>query len=109
YKQFNGAKPTKQESFNSGEAKLAPISNIVQLYVAMRCEAAFLEKTIFTEEISHRVRTIRPAAEFRDHDLRTACEEMSLSEQLRIPTNCDPMQAYSVIDLVHTLNDNLNH
>ncbi|VDL61141.1 unnamed protein product [Hymenolepis diminuta] len=39
------------ESINSDEAGLwstpAPISNTVQLYVSMRCETAFLEKTIF--------------------------------------------------------------
>ncbi|KAM3184130.1 hypothetical protein ACTXT7_008992 [Hymenolepis weldensis] len=38
------------------------------------------------DAISRRVRTVRPAAEFRGQDLRTACKEKLLSQQLCVPT-----------------------
>ncbi|KAM3187911.1 hypothetical protein ACTXT7_001317 [Hymenolepis weldensis] len=49
-----------------------------------------------------------PAAECRDQDLRTVCEEM-LTKQRCVPTKCDQMYAYSVGDLVYPLSHNLNH
>ncbi|VUZ43189.1 unnamed protein product, partial [Hymenolepis diminuta] len=49
-----------------------------------------------------------PAAEFRGQDLRTAGEEIFLSEQLCVPTKCDRMRTYSVSDLVYILSHKLN-
>ncbi|KAM3186220.1 hypothetical protein ACTXT7_004762 [Hymenolepis weldensis] len=50
-----------------------------------------------------------PAAEFRGQGLRTACEEMLLSNQLCVPTTFDPTRSYRVDDLLYALNHNLNH
>ncbi|VDL61715.1 unnamed protein product [Hymenolepis diminuta] len=53
YEQNDKAEPEQKKSINSDEAELcsistlAPMSNVVQLYVSMRYEATFLEKTIF--------------------------------------------------------------
>ncbi|VDL61390.1 unnamed protein product [Hymenolepis diminuta] len=53
YEQFNEAESEQQVSINSDETELwstlAPISNAVLLYVSMRYETTFLEKTIFKE------------------------------------------------------------
>ncbi|KAM3172543.1 hypothetical protein ACTXT7_014317, partial [Hymenolepis weldensis] len=67
--------------------------------------------SIFNKLVVHQKRALRtqehtafgqsaPAAEFRDQELRTACEEMLLSKQLRVPTKCDPRCAYGVDNLV---------
>ncbi|VUZ48670.1 unnamed protein product, partial [Hymenolepis diminuta] len=105
---FNEAKPEQQESIYSDEAELrstlAPISNAVQLYISMRCEATFLEETILTKEISRRVSTILPTAEFRGQDLRTACEKILPSKQF-----CDPRHAFGVDEVVYALSHNLDH
>ncbi|KAM3182812.1 hypothetical protein ACTXT7_011575 [Hymenolepis weldensis] len=60
YEELNKAEPEQQESVKSDEAELwstlAPMSpsfpqvfNAVRLYVSIRCEVKFLEKTIFKE------------------------------------------------------------
>ncbi|VUZ57133.1 unnamed protein product, partial [Hymenolepis diminuta] len=61
------------------------------------------------KEVSHRVGTIHPEGEFKGQDLRTACEEMLLSERLCVPTKCDPVRTYSAYDLIYALNYHLNH
>ncbi|KAM3182208.1 hypothetical protein ACTXT7_012841 [Hymenolepis weldensis] len=54
------------------------------------CQILLLSIDCSPKEVSRRVRTIGPAAEFRGQVLRTACEEMLLSERLCVPTKCDP-------------------
>ncbi|VUZ56125.1 unnamed protein product [Hymenolepis diminuta] len=75
----------------------------------MRYETTFLEKTIFKRESLVELGPPSPAAEFRGQDLRTACEELLLSQELCVSTGCYPRRECSVETLVYGLRYHLNY